>query len=257
MDGAETGAVLVSGKLDPARYRRCAYKLGEEGGVAFLIMFDRVFRVKPWERMEGESEKAWKTFIAYRDLGVDRSVRALARSLSKSRQALYDWSKKYDWPARASAWDQKKDEARTTAITNGIAKAAEKMAYKQELSNERVLNEAANLAFSRVTDAVNWSGIDGLVDSDKLPDSVAAAVKSVDFYYDKQGNKHNRIEFHAKTTALDRLGQHKKLWGPKEDTAGSATNQMFLVLVQNFQTIRQDLKQPHDNWIRDKDEPDQ
>lgn len=41
---------------------------------------------RPWERQPGETEKAYEAFVAYRDLGAQRSVSAVSEKLSKSRQ---------------------------------------------------------------------------------------------------------------------------------------------------------------------------
>ena len=34
---------------------------------------------KPWERQKGESDKAYEAFVTYRDMGTDRSIRAVAQ----------------------------------------------------------------------------------------------------------------------------------------------------------------------------------
>lgn len=39
--------------------------------------------VKPWERQEGESAKAFEAFTIYAGLGADRSLRAVAQQLGQ------------------------------------------------------------------------------------------------------------------------------------------------------------------------------
>lgn len=60
---------------------------------------------KPWERQEGESEKAFEAFAAFRDMGEKRTVAAVAEKLSKSRQLLFKWKSAWDWENRVKAYD--------------------------------------------------------------------------------------------------------------------------------------------------------
>jgi TusA-related sulfurtransferase len=67
----------------------------------------------PWERLEGESSKAFEAFCTYRDLGANRSIRKTAQKLGKNNTTIGEWSSKYGWVERALAWDAEKDrEAR-------------------------------------------------------------------------------------------------------------------------------------------------
>ena len=50
-----------------------------------------------------------------------------------------------------------------------MAKATEKAAFKREITAQRVLEETANVAFSKITDVIKWENEDGLVDSADLP----------------------------------------------------------------------------------------
>lgn len=61
-----------------------------------------------WERLPGETPRAYAAFVAYRELGPTRSVRKLVQSgderASNTRQ-LQMWSAEHAWPARAAAYD--------------------------------------------------------------------------------------------------------------------------------------------------------
>lgn len=60
---------------------------------------------KPWERQKGESDKAYEAFVTYRDMGADRSIRAVAQKLDKSRTQIGKWSSAWDWTERVRIYD--------------------------------------------------------------------------------------------------------------------------------------------------------
>ena len=62
-------------------------------------------KIKPWQRQEKETEKAFLAFKAYLEMR-ERNVSKLAKILSKSRQLLVSWKKKYNWDKRCIAWDK-------------------------------------------------------------------------------------------------------------------------------------------------------
>lgn len=72
---------------------------------------------QPWERQPGETEPAWEAFVAFRDLGPGRTVSAVARELSKSRQLINGWCQRWRWRERAAEWDaeQTRQAAKATA----------------------------------------------------------------------------------------------------------------------------------------------
>ncbi len=83
---------------------------GSGGGSATIRLMHSSFPV-PWDRLPGESQPAYKAFLAYRDAGGCRSVRSLARQVGKSRSLLFRWSSRHRWTARAQAWDMARDFA--------------------------------------------------------------------------------------------------------------------------------------------------
>ncbi len=61
-----------------------------------------------WERQNNEKSKAYAAFCVYRDLGPDRSLEKTREILGKSAgytRWMHTWSSKYDWVARAQAYD--------------------------------------------------------------------------------------------------------------------------------------------------------
>lgn len=72
---------------------------------------------KPWKRQKGESDKAYEAFVTYRDMGTDRSIRAVAQKLAKSRTQIGKWSSGWEWTERVRAYDNELEkEARAKAI---------------------------------------------------------------------------------------------------------------------------------------------
>ena len=72
---------------------------------------------KPWERQKGESDKAYEAFVTYRDMGTNRSIRAVAQKLAKSRTQIGKWSSGWEWMERVRAYDNELEkEARAKAV---------------------------------------------------------------------------------------------------------------------------------------------
>src|SRR5262249_54451775 len=156
----------------------------------------------------------------------ERTLQRVSDRLKKTVQHYGHWSRKFNWPERALAWDQEQDRVQYFACNKALARAVEKVTYEQELNSYKVLEEVSNIGFARLTEAAEWDG-DKLVlrDSRSLPDHVAAAIQSIEVSHDRQGNPVHKIKFHSKAWALDKLGQHRKLWGPREDNSQTETNQ--------------------------------
>ena len=60
---------------------------------------------EPWERQSGESGQAYEAFAIYRDAGKSRTVSAVVKRLEKSRSLIDRWKARWDWEARATAYD--------------------------------------------------------------------------------------------------------------------------------------------------------
>lgn len=60
---------------------------------------------KPWDRLDGESVKAFEAFCIYLNLGLERSITKVVQELNKSRALIGRWSSAFEWVDRASAYD--------------------------------------------------------------------------------------------------------------------------------------------------------
>ena len=67
-------------------------------------------RKKPWDKRREESDGAYNAFSMYLEM-PNRSIQKVADLLSKKRQQLDDWARKFDWKDRATAYDSSVVEA--------------------------------------------------------------------------------------------------------------------------------------------------
>lgn len=72
----------------------------------------------PWERRPGETAKAYEGFRAFRDLPA--STRTIRKLNESGYPQAKNWSSRWDWHARATAWDdhvaRQEDEDRLSAL---------------------------------------------------------------------------------------------------------------------------------------------
>lgn len=109
-----------------------------------------------WEQQSGETARAYKAFVTYRDLGAERSIDRAYVALSSKRQRngsetaakaaprhWYEWSSNNEWVRRAQAWDREQqrqaDETRELLKRNRIAELIEDefADYRAELARFR------------------------------------------------------------------------------------------------------------------------
>ena len=87
----------------------------------------------PWERMPGETDKAFKAFCTYRDLRQNRSFSALLDKLGKKSKTQFAvWSRKFNWQARVSAFDDDEDRKNRMRQQESIQKMNERQAGQAE-----------------------------------------------------------------------------------------------------------------------------
>lgn len=70
-----------------------------------------------WDRRDGETSRAYEAFREYRERGPARTTESMRLA---SRETAYRWSARWDWVARATAWDDAQhmaeDQERLEAI---------------------------------------------------------------------------------------------------------------------------------------------
>jgi hypothetical protein len=128
----------------------------EDGALALLAsqgIEATTGRGKPWERMRGESAKAYQAFALYRDAGPARSVEKVQEALKaggtpKSAGLLYRWSGAWDWGERAQQWDdyadaraRERDDVERAEARKRLTDEQMRMARMGRLVAERWLSE--------------------------------------------------------------------------------------------------------------------
>ena len=113
-----------------------------------------------WERLPGESSKAYEAFCIYRDLGVDRSIEKTAKSRLKpgSFSWLRNWSSKYNWVERARAYDdyleREKRKEQEKAILEMVERHTKEAMALQQKALERLKSLDPNELSTR--DVLNY-----------------------------------------------------------------------------------------------------
>lgn len=88
---------------------------------------------RPWERQENESAKWFMRFRRYLAMGSRRSVNKVyaqeqqekaARSKGNGGSTWYNAVKRYQWEARADAWDREQDEQKAALLRQIAVKCA-------------------------------------------------------------------------------------------------------------------------------------
>lgn len=63
-----------------------------------------------WKRLPSDTDKSFEAFALYRDMGANRSLKAVAEKLGKSDTIIGRWSTNNDWVNRVAAFDASLDE---------------------------------------------------------------------------------------------------------------------------------------------------
>jgi len=70
----------------------------------------------PWQQLPGESIKAFRAFVVFRDLEPkERSLQRVSSECTRSIPLIKRWSAKWSWTERAQAWDNHQELKRLEA----------------------------------------------------------------------------------------------------------------------------------------------
>lgn len=92
---------------------------------------------EPWERQEGESGQAYEAFCAYRDMGANRTLRAVAAGLGKSVALISRWGTDHRWVSRTEAWDSMP----ARAVADAYAEMARDIAEQHRALSDKLMRK--------------------------------------------------------------------------------------------------------------------
>lgn len=103
-----------------------------------------------WERLEGETSKAYRWFLAYRDMDPrERSVPALAAQHGRGTAMLTAWQNRWRWTDRVEAYDlfveEVEREGQLDLIRQAGARRAEVMLSGLELIYARLVGRSGRV----------------------------------------------------------------------------------------------------------------
>ena len=119
---------------------------------------------KVWDRLERETTKQYEAFCEYRNMGPDRSLRAVAEKLGKSEQLMSRWSAKNQWVVRSAEWDDEQERTEREIAQKEMAKEIRLM-RKRQAETGKYMQVKAMRALSKLPDEEMKAGeISKLID---------------------------------------------------------------------------------------------
>ena len=117
-------------------------------------------RVRLWEKLPEETSRQYEAFCIYRDMGIERSILKVAYEWSEGGHTskLKEWSSKYHWVERASAYDEYIDEIKRARNEEAIIEMSARHAeYSLQIQEKAI--EALNLVNPeelKPNDLIKW-----------------------------------------------------------------------------------------------------
>ena len=115
-------------------------------------------------------------------------------------------------------------------IQAAIQKRQAKLRGKLEITQERVLEELAAIAFANGTDfaTITHNGLVRLTPTDEVPEEKKKAVASI-----KEGQYSTEIKLHDKVRALELLGKHLGVFDANNGSGNEQENNIFEVIEES------------------------
>lgn len=190
---------------DPRRHSLCLFRLLFSQKSGFLLCFGVVSVAKLNDRQE--------RFVD--EYLVDLNATAAAKRAGYSEK---------------TARSQGQRLLTNVDIQAAIQKCQARLRGKLEITQERVLEELAAIAFANGTDfaTINRNGLVRLVPTDDLPEDKKKAVASI-----KEGQYGTEVKLHDKVKALELLGKHLGVFDTNNGSANEQENNIFEVIEES------------------------
>lgn len=165
--------------------------------------------VKPWERQEGESDKAFAAFRIYLEMGSKRSIAAVSQECTKSVSLIKRWSKRWSWQVRV-----RKHTDSVAAKTDSQVQHQAKTKAIVLMGSTEVIGRTSMLARASAVDILNEKGEFDLADVRRR--GVGYMISGVKTRTTTHPNGATTVtqEFKLENRKgfLQLLGKHHKLW---------------------------------------------
>src|SRR5262249_13729898 len=145
----------------PALLRRDRGPVGAVHGQAGRTGARGLTMAAPWERLPGESPRAYAAFCLYRDLGPRRSLDAASRGYHhppppggdgkptarrpRASGRIRQWAQRWNWGARARAWDQELGRVQWAEQIAAVKEMAERHAKEALLLQNKAVERLRQL----------------------------------------------------------------------------------------------------------------
>lgn len=96
-----------------------------------------------WEQQPRETGVAYEAFVAYRDMGEQRSLAGAAKLLGKSSRILAGWSSRWVWRSRIEAWERELSSTQHEAYLAAAKQDAERKAKEKLMVADGMWQTAA------------------------------------------------------------------------------------------------------------------
>jgi hypothetical protein len=114
-----------------------------------------------WDRLPGESPKAYRAFCVYRDLGPGRCLDQASRSYHQRQRAEADgtqpgrqprasgtirrWAERWNWSVRAMAWDQELEQVKRKKQVEEVEEMAQRHAREALMLQNKAVERLRQL----------------------------------------------------------------------------------------------------------------
>lgn len=99
----------------------------------------------PYERQPYETKKQFEAFKVYRDMGFDRSIREVARTLNKSASMIGRWSSANNWVERVKQYDVDMDRKEIIENLKKRKEMVKRHAQTSKLFQQKILERIQRL----------------------------------------------------------------------------------------------------------------
>ena len=213
--------------------------------------------IYPWQRQSWETFVAFNAFCLYLSMGANRSIMGVARTMDNSNSSKKSsvtnpknpghygvWCSKYQWVARAEAWDSHLIEIRYKSFENKVMEMAERQA-EQFVELQKVARDAMTQLRDNNVLPSDW------MDILKISDVSAKAERLARGVAEPEPPSNNTGKFDFSKLTSEELDQYIKL-----HTKISGNSNNMIIIDEQFQDDNNHDSQGVQDDQDEEDEPE-